>query len=199
MFGWEERGWTFLRPAFKPLAIYLLAALLWSLFGLISPTTPLHYKEYSLPLLAIEISGHLSFGLLAGAFTFDPVLALVCMGESLLIDVDHLPSALNLPVLPRLAHSVFFALFTGVIVSYALRREKRLDFRFLLVTIGGVFSHLSYDVLAGSGQFPILSPFYLGSYSFPYLSCILLEVGACLANIGVAMRLRQKPTFAMHS
>ena len=90
-------------------------------------------------------------------------------------------------------------LSTGVIVSYALRREKRPDFRFLLVTIGGVFSHLSYDVLAGSGQFPILSPFYLGSYSFPYLSWILLEVGACLANIGVAMRLRQKPTFAMHS
>ena len=191
MFGSEERGWTFLRLAFKPLLIYLLTALLWTLFGLLSPTTPFHYKEYSLPLLAIEVGGHLSFGFFAGVFTFDPVLALVCTGESLLIDADHLPSALNFPVLPRLAHSVFFALFTGVIISYALRREKRPDFRFLLVTIGGVFSHLSYDVLAGSGQFPILSPFYLGSYSFPYLSWILLEVGACLANIGVAMRLRQ--------
>src|SRR5438132_2122896 len=191
MFGSEERGWTFLRLAFKPLLIYLLTALLWTLFGLLSPTTPFHYKEYSLPLLAIEVGGHLSFGFLAGAFTFDPVLALVCTGESLLIDVDHLPSALNLPVLPRLAHSVFFVLFTGVIVSYALRREKRPDFRFLLVTIGGVFSHLSYDVLAWSGQFPFLSPFYFGSYNFPYLSWIVLEVGACLATIGCAMRLRQ--------
>ncbi|TLY01148.1 MAG: hypothetical protein E6K95_07290 [Thaumarchaeota archaeon] len=191
MFGSEGRGWTLLRPAFKPLVIYLLAALFWSLFGLLAPTTPLHYKEYSLPVLAIEIGGHLSFGVLAGVFTFDPVLVLVCTGESLLIDADHLPSALNFPVLPRLAHSVFFALFTGVLICYALRREKRPDFRLLLVTIGGVFSHLSYDVLAGNGQFPILSPFYLASFSFPYFSWILFEVGACLANLGVAMRLRQ--------
>jgi len=191
LFGLVGRWWAVLRPAFKPLVIYLLAALLWSLFGLLSPTTPLHYKEYSLPVLAIEVGGHISFGFLAGVFTFDPALALVCMGESLLIDADHLPSALNFPVLPRLAHSVFFGLFTGVIISYALRREGRPDFRFLAVAIGGVFSHLSYDVLAGSGQFPILSPFYLGSFSFPYLSWILLEVAACLANLGVAMRLRQ--------
>ena len=191
MFSSEVRGWTFLRPAFKPLLIYLLTALLWSIFGLLSPTIPFHYKEYSLPLLAIEVGGHLSFGFLAGVFTFDPVLALVCAGESLVIDADHLLSALNLPVLPRLAHSVFFALFTGVIISYALRREKRPDFRFLLVTFGGVFSHLGYDVLTGSGQFPILSPFYLGSFSFPYLSWIVLEVGACLANLAVGMRLRQ--------
>jgi len=167
--------------------IYLITASLWSLFGLLSPTTPLHYKEYSLPVIAVEVGGHLSFGFLAGVFTFDPVLALVCTGESLLIDADHLASALNFPVLPRLAHSVFFALFTGVIISYALRREKRPDFRFLLVTIGGVLSHLSYDVLAGNGQFPILSPFYLGSFSFPYLSWVELEVGACLANLGVAI------------
>jgi len=191
VFSSEVRGWTFLRPAFKPLLIYLLTALLWTLFGLLSPTTPFHYKEYSLPLLAIEVGGHLSFGFLAGVFTFDPVLALVCAGESLVIDADHLLSALNLPVLPRLAHSVFFALFTGVIISYALRREKRPDFRFLLVTFGGVFSHLGYDVLTGSGQFPILSPFYLESFNFPYLSWIVLELGACLANLVVAMRLRQ--------
>ena len=191
MFSSEVRGWTFLRPAFKPLLIYLLTALLWSIFGLLSPTIPFHYKEYSLPLLAIEVGGHLSFGFLAGVFTFDPVLALVCAGESLVIDADHLLSALNLPVLPRLAHSVFFALFTGVIISYALRREKRPDFRFLFVTFGGVSSHLGYDVLTGSGQFPILSPFYLESFNFPYLSWIVLELGACLANLVVAMRLRQ--------
>ena len=191
MLSSEARGWTFLHPAFKPLVIYLLTAIVWSLLGLLSPTTPLHYKEYSISLLAIEVGGHLSFGFLAGVFTFDPVLALVCAGESLVIDADHLLSALNLPVLPRLAHSVFFALFTGVIISYALRREKRPDFRFLLVTLGGVFSHLGYDVLAGSGQFPILSPFYLGSFSFPYLSWIVLEAGACLANLVVGMRLRQ--------
>ena len=137
MFSSDVRGWTFLRRSSKPILIYLLTALLWSLFGLLSPTTPVHYKEYSLPLLALEVGGHLSFGFLAGVFTFDPVLALVCTGESLLIDADHLPSALNLPVLPRLAHSVFFVLFTGLIVSYAIRREKRPDFRFLLVTIGG--------------------------------------------------------------
>ncbi len=191
MFRSEGRGWTFLRPAFKPLAIYLLAALLWSLFGLLSPTTPLHYREYSLTLLAIEVMGHLAFGFLAGVFTFDPALALVCTGESLLIDADHFASALNFPVLPRLAHSVFFALVTGLIISYALRRGKRPDFRFLLVTVSAVLSHLSYDVLAGSGQFPILSPFYLGSFSFPYLSWTLLQVGACLVNFGVAKRLRQ--------
>ena len=65
MFGSEGTWWTVLRPAFKPLVIYLLAALLWSLFGLLSPTTPLHYKEYSLPVLAIEVGGHISFGFLA--------------------------------------------------------------------------------------------------------------------------------------
>ena len=187
----EARGRTLLRPAFKPLSIYLFTALLWSLFGLVSPTTPLHYREYTLPLLAIEVGGHLSFGFLAGVFTFDPVLALVCTGESLFIDADHLPSALNFPILPRLAHSVFFAIFAGVIISYALRREERPDFRFLLVTVSAVLSHLGYDVLAGSGQFPILSPFYLGSFSFPYLSWTVLEVGACLASLGVSIRLRQ--------
>src|SRR5438309_10359428 len=100
MFGSEERGWTFLRLAFKPLLIYLLTALLWTLFGLLSPTTPFHYKEYSLPLLAIEVGGPLSFGFFAGVFTFDPVLALACTGESLLIPAEHLSSSSNFSVFP---------------------------------------------------------------------------------------------------
>ncbi len=164
--------------------------MLWSLFGLLSPTTPLHYKEYSLPVLAVEVGGHLSFGFLAGVFTFKSFLALVCTGESLVIDADHLLAALNFPVLPRLAHSVIFAIFTGATISYLIRRERGPDFRFLIVTIAGVFSHLSYDVLAGSGQFPILAPFLLQSFTFPYPSWILLEVAACLVNLGVATRLR---------
>ena len=189
MFGSDARGWT-LRRAFKPLVIYLFTALVWSLFGLLSQTAPLHFKEYSLPVLAIEVGGHLSFGFLAGAFTFDPAFALVCTGESLLIDADHLLAALNLPVLPRLAHSIFFAVINGLFISYALKREGRPDFRFLLVTISAVLAHLSYDVLAGNGQFPILAPFALVSFNFPSLSWVVLEAGACLASLGVATRLR---------
>ena len=97
---------------------YAAAALAWSLFGLLTPVAPAHFHEYSLAALVVEVGGHLIWGAAAGVFTRDPALALLVTGESILIDVDHIFSALNLPMEPRVSHSIFFALFVALLLAY---------------------------------------------------------------------------------
>jgi len=156
---------------------YSSISLLWSMVGFLSPAPPIHYHEYALPSLVIEILGHALFGIAAGIGTARVDLALLCAADGVLIDSDHLLAALNLPVLGRLSHSIPFA---GVISLVMLAVPQRIAPRrvLVLVTIGSILSHLSYDVFAGNGQFPLLAPLSFQSIAFSDLAWPLLELAA---------------------
>ncbi len=164
-------------------AAYTALAFLWSGIGLLSPTTPIHFHEYSFPALLTEIGGHFLFGLAAGLITLDSALILLCGAESILIDADHLLTVLNFPVETRLAHSVAFAILAALALSYSTRGGARLNRKVLFVTISAAAAHLSYDVFAGNGLVPILAPFNLSLFTLPFWTWPLLEFLAVATNV----------------
>ncbi len=161
---------------------FALLSMGWSALGFLSPVPPTHFHEYSLPLLMQEVLGHVAFGLVAALPSLDPWMVMLGGGESILIDVDHLLPALEYPVYGRLAHSIFFALGAALLLSLATKKGTRLNRGVFSVTLASVFAHMSYDVLTGSGSFPILSPFSFDFFTFPYLSWVLFEIAALLLN-----------------
>ncbi|MDA4129127.1 MAG: metal-dependent hydrolase [Thaumarchaeota archaeon] len=157
--------------------LYSLLSFLWSLIGFVSPAAPEQYYAVGFPSLAVEILGHFLFGVVAGLATRSVGLAVLCGGEAVLIDSDHFLSTLNLPVLARLSHSIPFAITIAVVfllLPQHLVRRKTLA----LVTIASILSHLSFDIFAGDGQFPLIAPFSFQSYDFPYFYWPVFEVVA---------------------
>lgn len=157
-------------------AIYGLTSVAWSLVGFLSPVTPTGLHEYSLTSFLIEIGGHMLFGFVAALPTLDPALIALVVGESVLIDTDHLLSILSLPVEPRLAHSFTFALFIAFALAYAGRRGAGLDRGIFWATLGAIAGHFSYDIFAGYGLFPIFAPFWNAYVAFPFYLWAPLEV-----------------------
>jgi len=174
-------------------AAFALLAFAWSVIGLMSPTTPTPLHEYSAFGALREVGGHILFGVVAGVATWDSRLAILCGAESILIDSDHILPALNLPLEPRLAHSISFVIVAPLVLSYLARRRKGPDPRVLLVTLAAISAHLSFDVFAGNGLVPLFAPFSPVYYSVPYDAWPVLEaVGIGLAT-AVALKGRRKP------
>lgn len=172
-------------------ALFALISFIWSLSGFLSPTTS-SFGEYTSSEIFQEVAGHVLFGLLVGAFSFNLSLALVCGASSILIDLDHTLSALGFQVLARTAHSAIFAIVAGVIVAYLTRPSQNRPI--LSVTIvGGVLSHLSYDTFAGYGVFPILAPISYSLYSFPAWTWLGLELSAMALVLATALKVRRLP------
>jgi hypothetical protein len=184
--GPQKVGTAFARGQLVQIAalslLYSAISFLWSSVGFISPTPPVHYHEYALPSIMIEILGHALFGVAAGIGTRRVTLALLCGADAVLIDSDHLLAALNLPVLGRLSHSFPFAVVISLILLAVPQRfvPRR---ALVLVTIASILSHLSYDVFAGNGQFPILAPLSFQSVTFPGFSWPILELAAVSAGV----------------
>lgn len=155
--------------------IYGLTAVAWSLAGFFSPVSPLGLHEYSVSSFAVEIGGHMLWGLIAALPTLDPALILLVVGESVLIDADHILSVAGLPVEPRLAHSFTFALFIAFTLAYVGKRGATFDRGIFWSTLGAIAGHFSYDIFAGYGLFPIFAPFYNTYIALPFYAWPLLE------------------------
>jgi len=166
----------------------------WSLLGFLSPITPQHFHEYTPVLLAWEVGGHVLFGLVAAAPTLDPSLALLCGAESIAIDSDHILAALDLPVEGRLAHSVSFALVAPILLSYLTRGSRGSSRGVPLVTLSAIADHMSFDVFAGNGVVPLLSPFSLAYFDLPYWTWVPLE--ALAVFLAAIIRLRGRSSEA---
>ena len=174
-----------LRSALPLAVVYAALALAWSLFGFLSPVAPPpHYHEYSLGQLVQEVGGHILFGAVAALPTLDPALIMLCGAESILIDADHLLPAFNVPVEPRIAHSISFALVVGLLTARAAREGGK-GRGVLGVAWAALAAHMSFDVFAGDGFFPLLAPFTLADFPFPFYSWPLLEAMAIGLSFGI--------------
>jgi hypothetical protein len=150
----------------------------WSALGLLTPTEPAHLHEYPLRGLLVEIGGHVLFGLAAALPTLDIGLILLCGGEAIVIDADHLMGALNLPVQTRLSHSIGFAIVGPLVMGWVARKNRGFNRTVMLVTFASVMAHISYDVFAGNGSVPFLDPASIGFLTFPYWTWVPFEAAA---------------------
>jgi membrane-bound metal-dependent hydrolase YbcI (DUF457 family) len=163
---------------------YTGLSLFYSLVGFLYYQPGSHYHEYQLGKLAIEIGGHYLFGFLAALLLLDLDLALLTGGLAILIDVDHVLSALGFNVSGRPDHSILFLIVSTAFIAYISVRKgvsQKLFTKLAFVGAIALFAHLAYDIFAQSGTtFQLFIPFSYQEVAVPDYSWILFEAGAIL-------------------
>jgi len=167
---------------------YAVLSYLYSFIGFLYYQPGSHYHEYTLGKLVIEIGGHYLFGFVATILLFDLGIALLTGALAVLIDVDHLLSALNFNVSGRPDHSLLFLFVSAAFIFYfsvRLRISKALIAKLLFVGPITLLAHLSYDVFASSNgtTFQLLIPFSYGEYFFANDTWLYLELGAIALSV----------------
>ena len=91
----------------------------------------------------------------------------------IILDVDHLLQLLEIEMIPRMAHSLPFALIVIIVIILLFGKK---DLRLCAVSIAAVFSHISFDIiLGGSTQFPVLAPFTSQLFTFSGIDWIVFQ------------------------
>ena len=184
---------------------YAGLAFAYSFIGFLHPEIGSHYHEYVPPKLVIEIVGHFTFGFIAALPFFDIEISFLTGAAAVLIDTDHILSALDLNITGRPDHSfLFFAVSAVVLIYFAKRLHLPRNFMTKLAFFAPVvlFSHISYDIFSGTGSsFQLLIPFSFETFDLPYYDWIVFEAAALsLSLIGyLYVRKKEKKSYLTRS
>ena len=195
IFGGRRKFEALLAIAF----FYTALSLLYSFVGLLHYQPGSHFHEYVLTRFAIEVGGHFLFGFVAALPLMEFGIAMLTGSLAVLIDIDHLLSALNFDVTGRPDHSILYMILSALFVLYLARRlhlAQGFTTKLAFVAPISLFAHFSYDVFASSGTvFQPLIPFSFQAYYFPYYSWAIFEAAALiLAGLGLYLsRMRKNP------
>ena len=128
-----------------------------------------------------EIVGHFAWGLVAGIVTLR--LRYILLGGILavLIDSDHLVGLLHVEGIPRMSHSITFAILSTIVLMLVFRNK---DYRLGAIVITSVLTHISYDMFDGAYGFPIFTPFLNKIIQIPRTDWIIFEIFA-IAIVGI--------------
>lgn len=129
-----------------------------------------------------EISGHLLWGVVAGAVTLSLRYAVIGGAFAVLIDSDHLIGLTHLEAVSRMGHSIFFGM-VALAVSMILFGKK--DYRLGALAFSAVLAHISFDIFYGDSWFPFFAPFYNSQVYFGNNYWIIFEAIA-IAIVGAA-------------
>ena len=136
-----------------------------------------------------EIAGHFIFGAVAGIVTFR--LKYILLGGTLavLIDSDHLVGLLHLEGIPRMGHSITFAVLSTIVLMLIFHRK---DYRLGAVVATSVLTHISYDVFDGGFGYPIFTPFVNKIIELPRDGWIIFEIAAIIILGTVSILAKRK-------
>jgi uncharacterized membrane protein len=173
-------------------AFYTGLSLAYSFIGFLYYQPGSHYHEYEFAKLAIEIGGHYLFGFIAALPLMDLDIALLTGALAILIDIDHILSALGYSVSGRPDHSILYLIVSTSFILYLgtrLRLSNQLLAKLLFVGPITLLAHLSYDVFAAGGTtFQILIPFSYQEFFFADWTWIVFESAAIiLALVGLIL------------
>lgn len=128
-------------------------------------------------LNAKEIAGHFVWGAIAALVTLR--LRYILLGGLLavLIDSDHLVGLLHVEGIPRMSHSITFAIIATIVLMILYHRN---DYRLGAIAATSILTHISYDVFDGEFGFPILTPFINKIIQFPKTDWIVFEIAAII-------------------
>jgi hypothetical protein len=168
----------------KTCSVYGAIAFGFSMIGLMLPNAFLVGNPLEVSGVSFEhIFGHIMWGLVAGIVSFSFRYAIISGLFPIMLDFDHWLQFLGIEMIPRMAHSLVFALVAvGVMMVIFNRKDLRLG----AIAIAAVFSHMSFDIfLGGSTKFPIFVPFTSKNITFSGYDWIFFEF-LCIAIIFVA-------------
>ena len=158
----------------KTCSIYGAIAFLFSILGLILPNAFVVGNPLQVSGVSFEhVFGHILWGLVIGIASFSFRYAIISGLFPIILDFDHWLQFLGIEMIPRMAHSLVFAL---VAVGLMMMIFNRKDLRLGAIAIAAVFSHMSFDIfLVGRTEFPIFAPFTSKNIIFSGHDWILLE------------------------
>ncbi|MHB8601459.1 MAG: metal-dependent hydrolase [Nitrosotalea sp.] len=154
-----------------------------SLVGTILPdkiiiVNPIEHGSLSIK----EIGGHFIWGTIAALVTLRVRYILLGGLLAVLIDFDHLIGLLHTEGIPRMGHSITFAIIATVILMLVFSKK---DYRLGTIVGTSMLTHISYDIFDGSYGFPILTPFMDKIIQFPRIDWMVFEIVA-IVIIGVS-------------
>ena len=131
-----------------------------------------------------HVIGHIFWGAVIGLGTLS--IRYIVLGGSfaIFLDSDHLLQFLDIELVPRMSHSIPFAVIVAIVFFVILRGK---DLRLSAVAFSAVLSHLAFDVFladvafTSSTKFPLFSPFVLETVEFQGLDWLGIQI------IGVAI------------
>ena len=148
-----------------------------------------------------HILGHVFFGMIAGVLSLRLRYVFVAGAFALLVDADHLLQFFNVEMIPRMVHSLPFAIIIAVIMLYVFGKK---DYRLAAISFSAIISHIAYDVLfvgqiypGSTSGFPLFSPFTVEIIQFQGLDWLYLEILA-IAIVGVIAILDRKISIKNH-
>lgn len=140
-------------------------------------TNPLEHGSLSLK----EVAGHFAWGAVAALVTLR--LRYILLGGLLavLIDSDHLIGLLHVEGIPRMSHSIAFAIISTIVLVAIFRKN---NYRLGAIVATSILTHISYDIFDGEFGFPVLTPVINTIIQFPKAYWIVFEVAA-IAIVGI--------------
>ena len=176
----------------KTSVLYGVLAVAFSLIGLFSPEAYIIGSPLEVSDPTIEhVAGHLVLGMMVGLVTLSLRYFLIGGIFSIILDSDHLIQFVGIEVVPRMAHSVSFAIIAILVMMIVFGKR---DYLLGAISFAAVLSHISYDILlGGTAKFPFFTPFTNELTTFQGPDWILMEIGAViLVGISVFISRRKK-------
>ena len=135
----------------KTSTLYGILAAAFSLIGLALVDLPLSTTIIGSPLevsaISVEhVAGHIVWGLMIGVVTFRLKYFLIAGFFPIILDSDHLIQFLGIEVVPRMAHSISFALIAIFVMMLIFGKR---DYLLGVISFAAVLSHISFDILIG--------------------------------------------------
>lgn len=144
----------------------------------ITMVNPIEYGSLNIK----EIGGHFIWGAVAAAVTLRVRYILLGGLLAVLIDSDHLVGLLHIEGIPRMSHSITFAIIATVVLMLVFSRR---DYRLGTIVGTSILTHISYDIFDGPYGFPILTPFVNTIIQLPRIDWMLFEIAA-IVIIGIS-------------
>ena len=168
----------------KIAGLYCILSAAFSLVGIFLPEKG-HLENPTPGLNLHEISGHILWGLVAGAATLSFRYTILAALFALLIDSDHLIALTHVDALSRISHSIAFGIISISVLMFLFGKK---DYKLGAAIIAGLLSHISFDIFSGEdGKFPLYTPFYNHQISFPNQDWIYFEIAAVIIVVIITM------------
>lgn len=172
----------------KTTCVYVILSFSFSIIGIFIPGS----QPVNNPLNSISIehiTGHIAWGLAAGIFSLSLRYFVLGGTFAIMLDADHLIQFLGIEAIPRMGHSIPFALIS--VVSMLIIFGKR-DKILAVVAFSGVLTHISFDIFTNTGVFPLFTPFYNETMLFRGADWVFFEMAAIMAIGLITMQTKWK-------
>ena len=159
--------------------VYGIIAFAFSFVGIFLSDSVIVGNPLEVSNITIEhVSGHIIWGLVVGIVSFSFRYGILAGLFPIFLDFDHWIQFLGIEMIPRMGHSIPFALIAIAIMMLIFGKK---DLRLGAICFASVLTHISFDIfLGGWSEFPFFAPFTTQVYTFAGYDWIIFQISAMI-------------------